>query len=164
MWASIYVEAKALAVMSPLLVMAMLLGLLARSWTPDDDPRDRRGAEPSGHWQFVRGRNVTVARYVLGGIVAACLAASAFLALRAAPVGFDQRGAELEGLSGLIPNDSVVFFGVDRFSGYWLRGTLMRSPGGYVPAEVKPRRSKVWQQGQSMDFDTLRPQTLDDFQ
>jgi len=163
LWASIYVEAKALAVMSPLLVMAMLLGLLAPSWTPDDDPRDRRGAEPSGRWRFVRGRNVTVARYVFGGIVAACIAASAFLALRAAPVGFNQRGVELEGLSGLIPNDSVVFLGVDRFSGYWLRGTLMKSPGGYVPAAVKGRRSKVWEQGFSMDFDTVRPKTLDDF-
>ena len=47
---------------------------------------------------------MTVARYVLGGVVAVALAASTFLALRAAPVGFDQRGAELEHLSGLIPN------------------------------------------------------------
>jgi hypothetical protein len=164
LWASIYVEAKALAVMSPLVVMAMLLGLLAPSWLPDDEPRAAPGETVrSGRWRRLRGRNVTIGRYVLGGVVAACLAASAFLALRAAPVGFDQRGAELEGLAGLIPHDSVVFFGVDRFSGYWLRGTLMKSPGGYVPAEVKSRRSKVWEQGLSMDFDTLRPTTLDDF-
>jgi hypothetical protein len=164
LWASIYVEAKALAVMAPLVVMAMLLGLLAPDWAPDDEPRGSRSdPEAPSRWRRLRGRNVTIARYAFGGIVAACLAASAFLALRDAPVGFDQRGAELEGLSGLIPNDSVVFFGVDRFSGYWLRGTLMKSPGGYVPAEVKPRRSKVWEQGLSMDFDTLRPKSLDDF-
>jgi hypothetical protein len=165
LFASIYVEAKALAVMSPLVVMAMLLGLLAPSWVPDDEPREGPSEpEASGRWRrLARGRNVRTARYVFGGIVAACLAASAFLALRTAPVGFDQRGVELEGLSGLIPNDSVVFFGVDRFSGYWLRGTLMKSPGGYVPSEVKARRSKVWEQGLSMDFDTLRPRALDDF-
>jgi hypothetical protein len=164
LWASIYVEAKALAVMAPLVVMAILLGLLAPDWAPDDEPRGSRSdPEAPSRWRRLRGRNVTIARYAFGGIVAACLAASAFLALRDAPVGFDQRGAELEGLSGLIPNDSVVFFGVDRFSGYWLRGTLMKSPGGYVPAEVKPRRSKVWEQGLSMDFDTLRPKSLDDF-
>ena len=39
----------------------------------------------------------------------------------------------------------------------------MRSPGGYVPAEVKARPKKVWQQGLAMDFDTLSPRRLDDF-
>ena len=39
----------------------------------------------------------------------------------------------------------------------------MRSPGGYVPSEVKARRKKVWQQGLAMDFDTLSPRRLDDF-
>jgi hypothetical protein len=166
LWASIYVEAKALAVMAPLVVMAMLLGLLAPDWTPDDarGRSTRAGDEGSSRWgRLLRDRNLRMARYVFGGIVAACLAASAFLALRAAPVGFDQRGAELEGLSGLIPNDTVVFLGVDRFSGYWLRGTLMRSPGGYVPSEVKARRKKVWDQGLSMDFDTVPPSRLDQF-
>jgi hypothetical protein len=164
LFASIYVEAKALAVMAPLVVLAVLLGLLAPNWAPDDEVSEvRSGAEATGGWRRLRGRNLTTARYVFGGVVAACLAASAFLALRAAPVGFDQRGAELEGLSGLIPNESVVFFGVDRFSGYWLRGTLMKSPGGYVPAEVKARPSKVWEQGRSLDFDTVRPGALDDF-
>jgi hypothetical protein len=164
LFASIYVEAKALAVMSPLVVLAMLLALLAPDWSPDDRPADARAArEGSTGWRRLRGRNLTVARYVFGGIVAACLAGSAFLALRAAPVGFDQRGKELEGLAGLVPNSSVVFFGVDRFSGYWLRGTLMKSPGGYVPSEVKARRSKVWEQGLSMDFDTVKPGALDHF-
>ena len=163
LFASIYVEAKALAIMSPLVVMAVLLALLAPRWAPDgsteasahgSEPDDEGGGRP-GRW--------TIARYAAGGVVAACIAASAFLALRAAPVGFGQRGAELEHLSGLIPGDSVVFFGVDRFSGYWLRGTLMKSPGGYVPAEVKARPKKTWQQGLPMDFDTLPPSRLDEF-
>jgi hypothetical protein len=106
---------------------------------------------------------VTVARYVLGGVVAVALAASTFLALRATPVGFDQRGTELEHLSGLIPNQSVVYLGVDRFSGYWLRGTLMKSPGGYVPSMIKARPKKSWDQGLPMDFDTLPPNRLDEF-
>jgi hypothetical protein len=164
MFASIYVEAKALAVMAPLVVMAMLLGLLAPRWAPDDEPGEGRSdAQAPGWRRRVQGRNLTASRYVFGGIVAACLAASTFLALRAAPVGFSNRGNELEGLSGLIPNDSVVFFGVDRFSGYWLRGTLMKSPGGYVPSEVKARHAKTWEQGRAMDFDTVRPKALDDF-
>ena len=166
LFASIYVEAKALAVMSPLVAMAILVALFSPNWAPDgvrepvagEGPRDgppRRGRLPQG--------SVTVARYVLGGIVAVALAASTFLALRATPVGFDQRGAELEGLSGLIPNQPVVYLGVDRFSGYWLRGTLMKSPGGYVPSEIKARPKKAWDQGLPMDFDTLPPNRLDDF-
>src|SRR3954447_3853390 len=91
LFASIYVEAKALAVMSPLVVMAMLLGMLAPSWAPDDEPRHTGfDQEASGRWRRLRGRNVTIARYAFGGIVAACLAVSTFLALRTAPVGFDQ--------------------------------------------------------------------------
>ncbi len=78
LFASIYVDAKALAVMSPLVVVAAFGALFA--------PRLPGGA----------------ARYVLGGIVAVALAASTFGALRAAPVGFDQRGEELESLAGLV--------------------------------------------------------------
>jgi hypothetical protein len=142
LFASIYVEAKALAVIAPLVVLAALGALLA--------PR-------------VPGIALTSARYALGVVVAAALAGSTFLALRAAPVGFDQRGDELESLAGLVRGRSVAFLGVDRFAGYWLRGTLMRSPGGYVPAEVKARPKKVWQQGLGMDLDTLSPRSLDGF-
>jgi hypothetical protein len=99
----------------------------------------------------------------LGVIVAAAYAASTFLALRAAPIGFDQRANELQTLGGLAQDRTVAFLGVDRFAGYWLRGTLMRSPGGYVPADVQARPSKVWQQGLAMDFDTLSAGRLDEF-
>ncbi len=104
-----------------------------------------------------------VARLAFGVVVAIALAASSFLALRAAPVGFNQRANELQGLAGLVQGRSVAFLGVDRFAGYWLRGTLMRSPGGYVPADIQARPSKVWQQGLAMDFDTLTPGRLDKF-
>jgi len=165
LFASIYVEAKALAVMAPLVAMAIMVALFSPNWVPDgvrvpvaEGTRDgppKNGRLPAG--------TMAIARYVLGGIVAVGLAASTFLALRATPVGFDQRGSELEHLSGLIPNQSVVYLGVDRFSGYWLRGTLMKSPGGYVPSVIKARPKKTWEQGLPMDFDTLPPNRLDDF-
>ena len=141
-FASIYVEAKALAVIAPLVVVGALGALLA--------PR-------------LPGTALTAPRYALGAIVAVALAGSTFLALRAAPVGFDQRGDELEGIAGLVRGRTVAFLGVDRFAGYWLRGTLTRSPGGYVPAEVKARKKKVWRKGTAMDLDTLAPRRLDEF-
>ncbi len=188
-FASIYVEAKALAIMSPLVVLAALLTLLSPSRADggvEGEGGGGSGEESEGAVQvqirrtsaaWMRGRHGAWMRSVrrggtgtapgalmaLGAIVAVAYAASTFLALRAAPVGFDQRANELQGLAGLIQGRTVAFLGVDRFSGYWLRGTLMRSPGGYVPSEVKARPRKVWQQGLAMDFDTLSAGALDEF-
>jgi hypothetical protein len=145
LFASIYVEAKALAVLAPLVALVALGELLA--------PAD--GAAGSGRrvrWQLV-----------LGCVAAVAFGASALLALRAAPVGFADRGAQLEALAGKADGQTVVFLGVDRFAGYWLRDTLAESPGGYVPAEVRARPEKVWQQGDAMDLDTLTPSKLDRF-
>ena len=89
---------------------------------------------------------------------------STFLALRAAPVGFDDRGEELEELAERAEGKRVAFLGVDRFAGYWLRETLAASPGGYVPVEVRARREKVWQRGRAMDLDTLWASRLDRFE
>jgi hypothetical protein len=192
-FASIYVEAKALAILSPLVVLAVLSALFtpARSRTEEafkSNPgetaggggtggavADRRASAPGqvGEGPAGAGRRslksapggpIGAARVVFGAVVAVAFAVSTFLALRAAPVGFDQRGSDLESLAGLIQGRSVAFLGVDRFAGYWLRGTLMRSPGGYVPSEVRARTKKVWQQGLAMDFDTLSAGRLDGFE
>jgi hypothetical protein len=100
---------------------------------------------------------------VLGAVFAVGAAISTFLALREAPVGFGERGEELEELAQRAEGETVAFLGVDRFAGYWLRDTLMRSPGGYVPADVRARPQKAWQQGRAMDLDTLSPAKLDEF-
>jgi len=39
----------------------------------------------------------------------------------------------------------------------------MKSPGGYVPSEIKARPKKRWDQGLSMDTEKLPPSRLDDF-
>jgi hypothetical protein len=102
-----------------------------------------------------------IARLAVGSLFAALALASTFLALRAAPVGFDERQRDLEALAERVgPDDDLVFLGVDRFAGYYLRGTLARSPGGYVPAEIGARGQKTWQQGQALDFDTIDPKKL----
>jgi hypothetical protein len=139
LFAQIHVEAKALAVLAPI---AMLVTL---RWLLGPDERTRWG----------------LARIAIGSLFAALALTSTFLALRAAPVGFDERQRDLEALAERIgPDDDVVFLGVDRFAGYYLRGTLTRSPGGYVPAEIGSRGQKTWQQGQALDFDTLEPKKL----
>jgi hypothetical protein len=103
-------------------------------------------------------------RYAAGAVVGLAALASTLLALRAAPVGYDDRAAGLERLAEEIDGHSVVFLGVDRFSAYYLRGTLMRAPAGYVPEDIDARPQKVWLQGEAADFDTLEPAKLDQFQ
>ena len=156
LFASFYVDAKALAVMAPLVVMAALKALFAPSWRrrTADDPAPRAPDQK---------RRLVLLRYAAGTVIAAALAVSTFLALRAAPIGFDQRGSQLEHLASLIEGRSVVFFGVDRFAPYWLRGTLAESPGGNVPTEVPAREKKRWVPGLAMDFDTLSTARLDRF-
>jgi hypothetical protein len=138
-FASIYVEAKALSILAPLVVLVGLGGLLSATG---------------------RARRPLLA---LGAVAAVALAASTFLALREAPVGFEDRGEELEQLAETIDGEKVVFLGVDRFGAYWLRGTLVESPGGYVPPEIRARPEKIWQQGDPLDLDTLIPLKLDRF-
>jgi hypothetical protein len=138
-FASISVEAKALSILAPLVVLVGLGGLFSATG---------------------RFRRPLLA---LGAVAAAALAASTFLALRDAPVGFEDRGEELEELAAKADGEQVVFLAVDRFGAYWLRGTLIESPGGYVPPEIKARPEKIWQQGDPLDLDTLVPQKLDRF-
>ncbi len=141
--ASIYVQAKALAVIAPVVVLVPLAALLG--------PREERG------WPASR------ALTALGVVFAAGVLFSTLLALRAAPVGFDNRARDLESLAQQVQGKRVVFLGLDRFAAYWLRGTLVEAPGGYVPPEVKPRQDKRWYQGRPVDFDTMSPERLDDF-
>jgi hypothetical protein len=138
--AEIHVEAKALIVIAPLVLLVSLRAL----------------ASPDG--------SLPPLRYAAGFVVGAAALGSTLLALRAAPVGFDERQAGLEALAEEVDGRPVAFLGVDRFSGYYLRGTLMRAPAGYVPEDIDARPEKTWQQGLAADFDTLEPAKLDEFQ
>jgi hypothetical protein len=144
LFAEIHVQAKALAVMAPLVMLISLRALLA---PPAANDR----------------RRVAAGRLALGALFAAAAVLSTLLALRAAPVGFDQRAAALERLGDRIEGSSVAFLGIDRFAAYRLRGTEVRSPGGFVPPRVGARSRKPWQQGEGVDFDTLAPARLDQF-
>jgi hypothetical protein len=144
LFAEIHVEAKALAVIAPLVLLVSLRALLAPA------PSDER-------------RETSVLRTVFGVLVLVCATASTLLALRAAPVGFDDRAAGLERLGERAAGETVAFLGVDRFAGYRLRGTLARAPAGYVPEEIESRPEKRWQQGDPADFDSLDSGKLDKF-
>lgn len=144
-FAEIHVQAKALTVIAPLILLIGLRALLA---TPESGEQ----------------RAATRVRYAFGVIVLVAATLSTLLALRQAPVGFDQRQLGLERLAETAKGHTLAFLGVDRFAGYWLRETLARAPAGYVPQEISARPGKEWQQGFAADFDTLASGQLDKFQ
>ncbi len=137
LFAQIHVEAKALIVIAPFVLLVALRALLA----PPREPL----------------------RYAAGVVVLVAATASTLLALRDAPIGFDGRQLGLERLAEVADGKPVAFLGVDRFSGYYLRGTLARAPAGYVPEEIDARPEKLWQQGDAADFDSLDSGQLDKF-
>jgi hypothetical protein len=147
LFAEIHVQAKALAVIAPLVLLVSLRALL-------DPPAE----QAAGSRQIV-----TVVRYAFGTLILLAATASTLLALRAAPIGYDDRQAGLEALAERVEGEQVVFLGVDRFSGHYLREAVMRAPAGYVPEEIAAREDKPWLQGYAADFDTLEPGKLDKF-
>ncbi len=141
-FAEIHVQAKALAVLAPLVLLISLRALL----------------QPASG-----GRRATLARYAAGTLVAILATLSTLLALRDAPIGFDDRQLALERLAERAEGEPLAFLGVDRFAGYYLRKTLARAPAGYVPEEIDARPEKTWQQGLAADFDSLDSGQLDKF-
>jgi len=141
--AGIHVEAKALAVMAPVLMLFVLAALLAPS------------------------RAIGAARLVRTGLAVAFVVAAAgstFLALRAAPVGTVTRSAELESLRDEVEGKPVLVLVADRFSSYRLRGALAGSPGGYVPSRaLAARPGKRWDQGVALDFDSVTHRVLNGY-
>ena len=158
-FAQIHVEAKALAVLAPVAMMITVRWLLGNTAGNLGFAYVAVGSGRATGRQVAKDR----ARLAVGGLFCLAALASTFLALRAAPVGFDDRGHDLEALAARAQGERLAFLGIDRFAGYWLRGTLVRSPGGYVPPEVGSRGAKTWQQGLAVDFDTIEPRRLEDF-
>lgn len=139
----IHVEAKALAVMAPVVMLFVLPALLA--------PAGLRGAARAG-------RSALALVFIVGA------AGSTFLALRAAPVGTVQRAGELEELREDVQDQPVLLLVADRFGPYRLRGAKVGSPGGYVPSrEVAARPGKRWDQGRALDFDSVTHEVLNGY-
>ena len=143
LFGEIHVQAKALAVMAPVLMLFVLAALLAPS------------------------RAIGAARVARGALALAFVVAAAgstFLALRAAPVGAVTRGEELESLRDEVAGGRVLVLDADRFSSYRLRGSRVGNPGGYVPSrELNGRPGKRWDQGVALDLDSVTTETLNGY-
>ena len=89
---------------------------------------------------------------------------STLLALRAAPVGFDDRAGRARAPRPSGSRASRSSSSASTASpATTCAGTLARAPAGYVPEEIAARPEKTWQQGLAADFDTVESGKLDKF-
>ena len=139
----LHVEAKALAIAAPLVMLLAVRALL-------------EAKRPRGRARFA------LDALALAFVVVA--AGSTFLSLRAAPVGTTDRIADLRELLPIVEGDRVLYLVPDRFAPARLEGALVGSPGGYVPSQDIPaRRAKRWDQGLPLDLDTVPDARMDKF-
>jgi hypothetical protein len=140
-----YNAAKGLAIMSPLVMLLIVSGLLARR-------RERRFARP--------GLDRLRAPFALFVVVLA--AASSFLALRDAPVGPSSPRQQLGTFRPDIKNKVTYALYDDDFALWQLRdGIVGRFRFLYTPLLIPLRAEKHWAPGQQVDFDSLTSATLD---
>jgi hypothetical protein len=139
----LHVEAKALAIAAPLVMLLVVRALLAAR-----RPEGRLG----------------LALNALAVVFLAVAAGTTFIALRAAPVGTTDRVADLEELQAIVEGKRVLYLIPDRFAPARLEDARIGSPGGYVPSQDVPaRRAKRWDQGLPLDLDTVAPARMDQF-
>ena len=139
---SVYVQAKALAVLAPVAMALSAGGLLA--WRPARPLRARAVA-------------VLTAVFVLGAGV------SSFLAMRGSWVEPDGNVAQLDSLRPVVAGSSVLVIPTDFFAGYRLRGALVSGDVISHRVRINPRPQKVPDITRQRDFDWVTPQTLDRF-
>lgn len=139
----LYVQAKALGIVAPLLMLVVLRAL----FSPADAPAQAR--PPHLRLAFATGF-VVLAAY------------STFLGLRDARVApRDYEAAQLSRFRPLLHDKTVVSLTSDRFTDYYLRGAITFSPAKFAEQLVAPRASKF--EHLPVDFDSVAPGALDRF-
>ncbi|TMK98957.1 MAG: hypothetical protein E6G34_05475 [Actinobacteria bacterium] len=148
-----YVLAKALVILSPMLIVLAGRGLLDGE-TPPRPSRD------------VRLLGVGLAALLLFGA-----ARSSYQAMRFSLVGSDAHARELASFRPLLAGKRVLYLGADDFIYWELPDVRVSSPwAGTGPAHspssravVTLRPNKPWQYGQGYDFDSIEPPSYDQF-
>lgn len=139
----LYVQAKALGIIAPLLMLVVLRALLA----PVEAPA--RARLPYLRFAFAAGF-IGLAAY------------SSFLGLRDARVApRDYEAAQLGRFRPLLQDKTVLSLTSDRFTDYYLRGANTFSPARFAEELIVPRAGKF--ERLPVDFDSVVPGALDRF-
>ena len=138
-----YVAAKALVILSPLLVLVAVRPLVERA------PRD-----PPSWWR--------VAAPVLAAVLLVKMGGSSLEALRYSTVGPKDHLRELRELRPLLHAQPTLFLGNDDFIPWELAGVPVAAPViGFVHLPTRPE--KPWAYGQALDFDSVDAATINHY-
>jgi hypothetical protein len=142
-----YVQAKALMIIAPLVMLIVARALLSM---------------PPPEW-----RAPTAAWAALGVVFLAGAAYSSLLVLRDTPIGPPGHGEQLRAFSPRVAGKSVLFAAQDRFASWELRGSDTRIPLiEFTDPRVQERPTKPFDLGVAyspIDFDSFTAGTLDNF-
>lgn len=135
-----YVTAKALVILTPLLLLLAALPLV-----------DRRGGSLPRWWMLLAP--------LLGAVLVVKVVSSSVEALRFARVGPDDHAAELRSLRPTLDGKPTLFLGNDDFIKWELSGVPVEAP--VIGAQRLPFKSpKQWTLGQALDVDSILPEAL----
>jgi hypothetical protein len=138
LFSSPYIAAKALAIVSPVVIAIALRGTLG-----------------------ARGPAL-----ILGIVLVLGAAGSSFLVLRQGAVGPDDHASQLAEIRPLVEGEPVLFLGRDDFIGWELAGSGDITgivTNFYDVEDARPRFKKGEGGGEKFDVDAVFPQTLDSF-
>jgi hypothetical protein len=141
LFSSPYIEARALAIVAPLVMAVALIGVLP-------PPGDR----------WLRRERAT-----LGALFVPAALFSTYLALAGAHVDRDDHGSQLASLRPELRGSRVLFLGGgDLFAAWELRGASVFSPTGAPAGVVEGKRPGLPRAGDRVDFDTVTRVVLDE--
>jgi hypothetical protein len=139
-----YVTAKSLVIATPVVMAVGVRGLL----TSREGPVARR-----------------TVRLAAAALFCAAAGYSSYEALRNEPVQAPEPGRELAAFHRIIGDSRVLFLGDDDYSGWQLHASAVSALAAYTPSlgDASSRPTKQSVAGQSLDFDSVDPASLDRF-
>ena len=140
-----YVAAKALVILTPLLVLLAVRPLVQPLARTPQMPR---------LWAF--------APFLLAAVLVAKCVDDSWDSLRVSPIGPRDHMQELRGLRPLLGREQTLFLGNDDFIRWELAGVPVTAPIVGIP-QLPIRPEKAWVYGQALDFDSVDAATLNRF-
>jgi len=162
-----YSQAKALMIVSPLAMLAIVRPLLQEFPGPGSRGRGSAGPSPLLPAGPPPPAPLRLAWTLLAVVFIGGAVYSSFLALRDAPVGPPGHGSELEAFLPILHGQPVLYAGQDRYAAYDLLGADTHVPLVEFPDDaVSPNPEKPFDTGDAyspIDFDSFSRGTLDRF-
>lgn len=138
-----YITAKALAIVSPLVLLVALRALFSH---------------PAARWRWQAPIRAVAAALLVAGALS-----STYLSLRNAQVGAANEPDAMTALQPIVKGQPTLFLAHDEYYRTWLHDTPLGHPYQTALMPTPQRPAKRFEYGDPFDFDTVTAQQLDTF-